>query len=124
MFDYAKHLRLQVGTPAKHRDAACRNVIGRSYYAVFHLLRDRQVGDGPRDGSVHGRVLRATDDVYGRRVGQRLSELKDLRNAADYRLDDRVLVRHADAALKHAAAIFEAVNRPHAISRSSRTRKR
>ena len=89
LFDYAERL---LGTADS--EAAHRNVVGRLYYAVYHLAWQRALADGfvPKNtGDDHGRQMRhfaAHPDVRLRPLGRRLlPQLRTLRNKADWATD-------------------------------------
>lgn len=74
-------------------EAALRSAISRAYYAVFHVVL-QELGPAfeiPVDASGHrilGHCLRNCGVPQAVPLAQTLDSLRDLRNRADYRLDD------------------------------------
>jgi hypothetical protein len=82
-----------------HKDeAARRSSVSRAYYGLFHQVKSVVASAGirvPNDASAHpilARYLKETgkNGVAGvRNIGEKLEELRAIRNDADYNLEDR-----------------------------------
>jgi hypothetical protein len=108
LFDYAEALLGSAETEVAHR-----NVVGRLYYAAYHLALQKALTDGfipEQTGEDHGRQMRhfaAHSDVRLRPLGRRLlPDLRRLRNIADYDLAVDFPPELADQAMDWAADVF------------------
>lgn len=85
-------------------EAHWRSAVSRAYYGAFHvalrLLHSLGVSL-PKAASAHEKVaycLQNADDVVLKEAGRKLASLREMRNAADYRLEDRRVASAAFAA--------------------------
>ncbi|KHE93930.1 MAG: HEPN domain-containing protein [Candidatus Scalindua rubra] len=94
-------------------EAARRTAVSRSYYALFHEVRSIVISAGIRiekDASAHMKLVRylketgkgGIDDA--KLVGKKLEDLREIRNAADYDLDDTAFNSKNTCALQYALA--------------------
>jgi hypothetical protein len=71
-------------TDLGENEANLRTAVGRAYYAVFLVARQR-TGVSAASGSAHGDVVRALS-AHDRALADQLGRLRRLRNVADYEL--------------------------------------
>ena len=84
-----------------------RNIVGRIYYGVFHLARD-SVGLITSSASAHQALI----DHYhsrNRKVSNRLTTLRKLRNRADYDLNSTVTLQELKTARNQSEYIRQAL---------------
>ena len=85
-FDPEEFLAVAVGLGGSAaNEAQRRTAVGRAYYALFLIARDRIYSDSPPPRATHERVL---DEVTPRHnsIGLKLRALNNLRIEADYRM--------------------------------------
>jgi uncharacterized protein (UPF0332 family) len=95
--EWASYLSLAHELAQRDDDASLRSAISRAYYAAFHSARLLIDAEDPRriptnDPSAHRLVFDALRYDHGRsrkhiQAGRHLSDLRVLRNEADYRDD-------------------------------------
>lgn len=109
-----------------------RSAVSRAYYGAFHVAI-RLLGalgvSFSKSASAHEKVafcLRTANDAVLTEAARKLSTLREIRNTADYRLDDRsidstrfaiVQVRRAEEIL---AAIASLEQNPHGVRKTIR----
>jgi uncharacterized protein (UPF0332 family) len=86
-FDPTAFLQVAQELAAAGEERRLRTAVGRAYYAIFLLARER-TGAYPtdRNHSAHSLVLAAVSSRKGFRVANELNQLKKLRITADYQL--------------------------------------
>jgi len=85
-------------------EVAYRTVIGRAYYSVMLCARDyAKIRNS--SGSVHSDVIKHFE-TRNRLVYNRMNDLKDLRNKADYKLTETIQKREARESLRLAEKIL------------------
>jgi hypothetical protein len=83
-----------VGSRSAPDPASCRTAIGRAYYAALNRADQTlagwgaSCGKGPQKHGLAVRFLHATNDLDLMSASMDLSDLKDLRNRADYNMSD------------------------------------
>lgn len=86
-------------------EAAYRTIIGRSYYAV-HLCAKDHANITNSSGSIHKEVIEYFQ-TRDRRVFRQITDLKNLRSKADYKLIETVEKREAGESLRLAKEILK-----------------
>jgi len=119
LIDVANHLHSE---PTLNPEARCRSVINRAYYCAYHLAVEYAEGhlgfQATQTGPDHTRIL----DFFRQRqssnpqritlIVANLERLKKQRIDADYRKDIPVNNRKAEAALRLAQSIIQAISSP------------
>ncbi|MHB8601940.1 MAG: hypothetical protein ACYC6W_09290 [Nitrosotalea sp.] len=92
-------------------EAQFRTSIGRSYYSVFLLTRDKienKYGEFPEreKGEIHKKVIDRLKELKLIKIASKLDGLRQQRRKADYRLDITVQQPDAENAWKLANNIY------------------
>lgn len=104
---------------ANATEAHWRSAVSRAYYGAFHvalrLLHSLGVSF-PKAASAHEKAaycLQHADDIGLKEAGRKLASLREMRNAADYRLEDRRVASAAFTAMQvgEAEEIVSAIRR-------------
>jgi len=80
-----------------------RVIVGRAYYAAFLAARDAANRTGAR---IHNDVIAYYHGSKNTYVGNKLADLKRLREQADYELNKPISIPNIDASLKGCKAIL------------------
>lgn len=112
MFEWKEFLNLaeEIFKDAFSDKAKLRTVIGRAYYSVFCIARDKKGLEGFVDGSVHKRVINAYKEsaIEGDpKIGNALNALSRKRKDADYEKHAEINPTVANDSIKRAKTILK-----------------
>jgi hypothetical protein len=97
----------------KANEAVIRSVVSRGYYAAFLSARDvagtRSAGENVHNATVNYFLGKTDAKALG--IGNRLRNLRRIRNRADYDLSPACVARDAGEALKLSQQILVALGR-------------
>ncbi len=100
----------------KKNEAHNRAAVSRAYYACYHKAKPQleYLDPPPRSGQggVHENLIRTLEHASATQVkgiGYRLRQLRSLRVAADYEIDDAFGPNKAQAAVGDAKTIYEEI---------------
>lgn len=105
--DPADFLSVAARLRASPSEAERRTSVGRSYYGLYNVLRARfrTVANLQGTSRDHGRLityLTESNDARMQQVGEKLKNLRDLRNDADYEMDGPIDAAQSELAYQWA----------------------
>lgn len=104
-YQFLRHARTYLACEKDLQDAGWRSAVSRAYYGAFLQARD-SAGITGQSASVHENTATYYLNRHSSAVGNRLAELRRLRNSADYDLRCTISRRDAETCIKKAQRIF------------------